>query len=368
MQDYNDYTTNDGRRVLTDGGTAAVQGEIGETQTAAASSFFQNGGRGIDYLMANEEQRAEFMLNASLLEYDEWRDLSTTVIENRQEQMTLVSDLRGAGLVESEDIGNLVSRWQTIGDISEDANVGMGMGEPRSDEELPGMGMQGVPLPVFYKDWRIDRRFLEAARNRPGNNLDTTAVIQMTRALGNTIERTMLNGWDRPVDGYTMPGFLNHADRNVVTGASWHDNTTDMEDIRNDVLSAIEALENDEYDDGGYWLYLNRVQNQRLRRLLDTFGGGSGGDTNMRERINEEFDLEISNIRVTKNIPDGEAILFDPSPDVVTLGIAEDIQPIEWETPSGATAFVRLLASMNLKLKSTQSGQMGVVHLTGLNP
>lgn len=339
-------------------------------EVQSAQQFVSNGGgaRGFDYLMANAEERGNFIANESALEYEEWKDLSNAVIETRDQMLNLVADLRGAGLTSGESLASLVSRWQTIDDISEQADIGMGLGETGGDEESPGYGMDGVPLPVFSKPWRIDRRFLMASRQGPGGALDTTLARQMTRAVSNTVESAMLNGWARPVDGYQMYGFLNHPDRNTVSGDSWHNDSTDEEDIRNNLLSAVEKLEDDEYDDGGYWLYLNRVQNQRLRRLIADFGSGNPGDTNMRDRIAEEFDVEIDRIRVTKNVPDGEALLFAPDPDVVEVGIAEDIQPVEWESPSGSTIHMKVLGAMNLKLKSTQEGQMGVAHLSGLNP
>ena len=349
--------------------SASTQNGGSDAQIGAAQEMFANGGGlGFDYLMSNAESRANFIVNESALEYEEWKDLSNAVIEQRQQQLNLVNDLRGAGLTEQESLATLVSRWQTATNISEDANVGLGLGEPKSDEESPGYGLDGVPLPVFYKDWQIDRRFLMASRNGPGGSLDTTVARQYTRALSNTIEYTILNGWARPVDGYEMYGFLNHPDRNTVTGSSWFDDTNDQQNIRNDLLAAVEALEDDYYDDGGNWLYLSRAVWQRLRALLDDFGSGNPGDTNMRTRISEEFDAEFSQIRVTKNIPDGDALVFQPSSDVVTLGVAEDVQPVQWESPSGASIWMRLLGAMNLKLRSTESGQMGVAHITGLKP
>lgn len=383
---YDEHERNDGtdgggpsrRRLIADGGTMAAQSGGRGNVTSAKELFGEGGGGndiGFDYLMSNAEQRGEFIVNESALEYEEWKTLSDAVIETRDQQLNLISDLRGAGLTEPENLASLVSRWQTIGSISEEANIGLGIGEPKSDEESPGYGMDGVPLPVMYKDWRIDRRFLMASRQGPGGALDTTVARQITRALSNTAENAMLNGWMRPVDNYEMYGFLNHPDRNQVTGNSWHNDSGDASgsdgdsgDIRHDLLNGVEALENDEYDGGGYWLYINRTQNQRLRRLLDDFGTGNPGRTNMRDRINEEFEVEIDQLRVTKNIPDGEALMFAPSPDVVQMGVAEDFQPLEWESPSGGTIFMRVLGAMNLKLKSTQEGQMGVAHITGLNP
>lgn len=327
--------------------------------------FSEAGGdRGFQYLMADEDGRAELIAN-STLEHEEWKDLSDTVIETRDQALNLFSDLREAGLTTEEDMATWVSRWQTMGDISDDAEIGMNP-EGRSDEEDTGYGMDGVPLPAIWKDWRIDRRLLMASRRGPGNSLDTKVPAQMTRAVGDTAEYYMINGWQRPIDGYEMYGFRNHPDRNQITGSNWGDGTTDAEDIRNDFLATIEALENDEYDDGNYWVYLNRTQYQRLRRIIADFGSGNPGDTNMRQRINEEFDMEIGRIRKTKNVPEGEMIAFQPSQDVVEVGVAEEIQPIEWESPSGWTIHMKIFGAMNIQLSSTEAGQAGFAHVTGI--
>lgn len=334
----------------------------------AAEQVMQNSGSlGYDYLMEQSDSgRAELLANRGALEYEEWKDLTDTVIEVREQQLNLVSDLRDAGLTNNATLAQLVTRWQTVDSISEEADIGMQY-DRRGDEDDVTYGLDGAPLPIFQKPWRIDRRFLENSRQGPGGALDTTMVAQMTRAVSNTVENAFLNGWTRPVDGYEMYGFRNHPDRNMVSGSSWHDDTSDADDVRDDLLKMFTALENDEYDDGGYWLYLSRTEWQRLRKLLADFGGGFSGETNMRTRIQEEFDMELDRVRVTKNLPDGEAVMFVPSRDVVEVGLAEDIQPVQWESPSGGTVFMKLLGAMNLKLRSTAEGQMGVAHATGLN-
>jgi len=341
--------------------------QVGSAEVQSAKGLFAegDGDRGFQYLMASEDERAELIADGAL-EYEEWKDLSDVVVENRNQQLNLVNDLRDAGLTTEEDLATWVSRWQTMGDISEDAEIGMNP-EGNSDEEDPGYGLDGVPLPCIWKDWRIDRRLLMTSRRGPGNALDTKVPSQATRAVGSTFEKYFMNGWKRPIDGYEMYGFLNHPDRNTVAGANWHDDTTDAEDIRDDTLSAIEVLENDEFDDGGYWMYVSRTQYQRLRRIIADFGSGNPGNTNMRERILDELGDEISRIRVTKHVPDGEAVVFQPTRDVVELGVAEDIQPIEWESPSGWTLHMKIFGGMNLQLASTEAGQMGVAHMSGLH-
>jgi hypothetical protein len=60
-------------------------------------------------------------------------------------------------------------------------------------------------------------------------------------------------------------------------------------------------------------------------------------------------------------------IAFQPRQDVVEVGIAEEIQPIEWESPSGWTLHYKIFGAMNLQLASTEEGQAGFAHVTGLS-
>lgn len=348
--------------------TSTSHYDIGPTEVADARDVMQNeSGLGIDYLLENSaDARARMIANRGALEYEEWKELTDTVVESRRQGLSLLSELEAAGVTADADVAELVTKWQTADNVSEDAEVSVEYGH-RSDEENVSFGLDGAPLPLFQKYWRIDRRFLEHSRRGPGGPLDMRMAAQLTRAVENTIEDTFLNGWDRPIDGYTMPGLLSHTDRNQVTGSNWHDDTNDDENIRSDILDMIEALENDEYDDGGYHLAISRQEGQRLRRVLDDFGGGNAGEGNMLQRIQEEFSDEIANVFVTKNVPAGEAVLYQPTRDVVQVGMAEDVQPVEWEAPDGSTVYIKILAAMNIQLASTADGQMGVAHVTGVD-
>ena len=341
--------------------------DIGPTEVQSAQDVFRNqSGLGIDYLLENDDrERARMIANRGALEYEEWKALTDTVVGARRQSLNLLSALEGAGLSTDADIAELVTKWQTADHISEDAEISVEYGH-RSDEEDITFGLDGAPLPLFQKYWRIDRRFLEHSRRGPGGPLDTRIAAQLTRAVENTIEDAFLNGWNRPIDGYEMFGFLNHPDTNPVTGSDWGDATAGHENARDDILDGIEALENDEYD-GPYHLGLARQEGQQLRRTLDDFGGGNTGEGNMLNRIQEEFSDEISSVFVTKNVPDGEALLYQPTPDVVQVGMAEDVQPVEWQAADGSTVYVKIMAAMNIQLASTAESQMGVAHLTGVD-
>jgi uncharacterized linocin/CFP29 family protein len=339
------------------------------TVTEAQQLSNQPGGDvGFRYLMADAAERARFISNSgaefigndSALEYDEWRRISDTTIRVREQQLQLVSALRNAGLTKDLGLETYVDLWNTVTDI-DGADVTMNPGDA-TDEDDVATGMDGAPLPVIQKNWSINRRKLLASRSQ-GTALDTLVPAQMTREIASTVERIFINGWAPSVNGYEMYGFRNHPDRNTVAGNTWDDDSTDAKDIRDDVLALIEALENDEFGAGDYWMVVNRSSYQDLRATVDDLGQG---EVNMLTRLQEEFSADLGDFYVSPHLPDGEAFLFAPTEECVTVGVAEDIQPIQWSSPSGFTIHMKHMGAMNLELRSTEAGQMGVAHITGI--
>ena len=331
----------------------------------SAESFadeIEGGDRGFQYLMANERGRAELMANSSL-QKDEWEDLQETVIENRNQDLTLVNYLRTNGLTRSMDLSTMTSIWQKVSEIPDEARVTMNPGGRTNTSDVE-YSTDGAPLPVVDMDWHIDRRMLMVSRNQ-GTGLDTIVPSQLSRHVNAKLEDLVVNGWSTTVDGRTMDGLTNHSSRNTVSGSDWHHTTPDPEAIRTDVISGIEKLEDDEYSPP-YSLWLARQEWQVLRKKIADFGSGNPGDTNMRERLMDEFDREIGSINVSPSIASGEYVMFKPVEDVITLGVAEDVQAIEWREPDGWTHHFKIMGAMNVELKDTEEGQMGVVHATGL--
>lgn len=335
----------------------------GPANVDAARSFTSNatgGDRGFQYLMSDDDGRADFIANASSLQHEEWKQISDTVIRVREQNFNLIDNLRSQGLTKDLSLATFVDLWHTVSDI-DGAEVAMNP-QDTGDEDGVEYELDGAPLPVVHKDWSIDRRQLLSSR-QSGTSLDTLVPAMMTREVSKKIEQLAFNGWAPNVDGYQMYGFTNHPNRNTYTGSDWDDGTSDASQIRGDILAMIESLENDEFGTGTYDLYLNRNEYQTLRSQVDDIGDGS---QNIRQRILEEFGQELNRIEQSPFVPAGEAIMFTPTDEVVQVGVAEDVQPIEWEAPHGWSINMKVFGAMNVELRSTQAGQMGVVHTTGI--
>lgn len=318
-------------------------------------------GVGMDYFMANAEQRREIAANATTLEEDEWEQLSDRMVQVYQAELVGVQDLRGAGLTRELSLATMVDLWQDLSEFTE-AEVSMD-GESASREDRISYSTSGVPVPIVHKDFRVSDRELEASR-RLNNSLRTDGVAAATREVSVMLEKILFEGWnpqvkDQDGDTFTLYGYTNHPDRNTVTGSDWGT----AGNIRDNIVTSLDELDKDNRDGGGFWLYIAPPQWREFRSAIDPDGDGN---MTVRERVLNEFDSEIGRVRRAEYLPDGEAVMVDPRPDVVELAVAEDVQAVEWSSGSGMTNYYKVLAAMAPEIKSDSGAQSGVVHLTSI--
>lgn len=329
-----------------------------DTSEAAVSGAF---GVGMDYFMANDEERKKIAANATTLEEDEWRTLTDRMVQVYQSELVGIQDLRNAGLTRSLSLATMVDLWQDMSEFTE-AEVSMD-GETRSEEDRTTYSTDGVPVPIVHKDFRVSERELQSSR-RLNNDLRTDGIANATRVVSETLEDILFTGWSPTVadergDTFTLYGYTDHPDRNTYTGSDW--GTPD--NIRDDIVAMLDELDKDERDQGNFWLYLAPEQWREFRSAVDPDGDGN---QTVRRRVLNEFDQEIGAVRRATRLSDGTAVMVDPSPDVVELAVAEDVQAVEWQSGSGMTNHYKVMAAMAPEIKSDQTGQSGVVHTTGI--
>lgn len=376
MKDEPELYDTTGRRVMTDGGTTVAGQSGGPTGPAQNNPWGEMQGQSGDgfeqftalstkhsapegsKLQANAaKQAAQFRANATLRK-DEWKTLDERLIEIAQENLVLVNDLRSRGLTVNEDLATLIREWETTNEFS-DADVDMS-GESSGSDDVSTFTLNGTPLPIVHKSFHVKRRQLLASRRR-GQALDMTNQSKAARKVMEGLEDMTIDGWGGTVDGYQVYGFRNHPDRNQVAGTDWSAATDPAATARDDILSTVEAIENADYGGSQYVLGVNRTQWQELRR----FDTGTDEERGVLERLRNEFGDTIDMMQVPR-LPNGEAIMYRPVQDVVELANASDIQNVEWESPSGWTSHMKVMASMTPIIKSDDTGASGVAHLTGI--
>lgn len=302
---------------------------------------------------ANTNESKQLRANASLPE-DSWNVMDDAVYNTIDDVLTVVQDLRGAGLTTPTSIYNKTIEWNVV-DGSHTPSVDMDP-ETATEEGNVTYDIRGVPLPIVHDDYSIG--FRDRPEDMPGDSLDTLNATVASRAVGETLENLTLNGWERtlntPSDNYSLYGLTNHPDVNTGTLSDW---TASTGNIRSDLRAMISVLKNDNNmrpGGQGYWVYLARDLEDRLNDIDDE----GSGDMLARDRL--ESLSEIGRIGASDYLPAGSALMFRPTNDVVDLAIAEDFQTIEWEGPAGFRDHYKVMASMAPRVKSTRSGQCGI--------
>lgn len=336
---------------------ASIDASLSMNEDAVAGAF----GEGMDYFKLDTNERKQIIANATTLERDEWENLTDRMVQTYKENLVGIQDLRDAGLTRSVSLATRVDLWQELTEMTE-ADVSMD-GETESEEDRLHYSTEGVPVPIIHKDFRIAQRVLETSR-RMNNDLRTDEVAAATRVVSEMLEAILFQGWNPSIatergERFQLYGYTNHPDRNTVSGSDWGT----AGNIRDDAVASLDALDEDNRTGGGFWWYIAPPQWRQFRSAIDP--DGDGNDT-VRERVMDEFASEIGAVRRAPYLPDGEAVMVDPSPDVVELAMAEDIQTVDWQSGSGMTNYYKVMAAMAPEIKSDARGQSGIVHLTGI--
>lgn len=337
---------------------------IGQSASAVEGAF----GMGLDYFELSANERKKVAFNASTLEEDEWRTLSDAMVQAYQANLVGVADLMNSNLTRNVSLATKVDIWQQIQEFTA-AEVSMD-GETSGDEDRPGYITQGTPIPIVHKEFRVSERDLSSSR-RLGNDLQTDGVAAATRVVSEMNEQLLFSGWDPVVRGndgntFQLHGYTTHPDRNQVSGSDWSTagpGEANEGVIRDDFLALLDAMDVDNRTGGGFWIYISPQQWREFRGTVDSVGDG---ERTIRARLQDEFGSEISRIRRAEYLPDGEAVMIDPRQDVLQLLVAENIQMIEWESPSGMTNHFKVMSAMAPEIKSDAEGRSGVAHITGI--
>ena len=318
-------------------------------------------GAGMEYFNASPEERKKIAANNTTLQKDEWETLSDTMIAEYRRVVRGFEHLIGAGLTRQLSLATKVDLWQERSGIN-DAEVSMD-GESRSAEDRIEYDFAGVPIPIVHKDFRISSRDLQSSRNL-GNDLQTDSVAEGTHEVAEKLDELLFTGWSPSVrdannNAFTLYGYTDHPDRNQFTAAGDWD--TDYANVRDDFVGIFDELDENERE-GPFWTYLNPRDWRRYRAARDETDDSA---PTMRSRLEEDWP-ELGNVYRMPRLDPGEAVVVDPSPDVIELALAEDIQLIEWQSGSGMTNQFKVMAAMAPEIKSDNIGQSGIVHVTGL--
>lgn len=295
------------------------------------------------------EQRIQ--ANATL-RYDEWKRIDDVLLEAFQERLVIVDDLRSAGLTYNVGgLGVMISEYETVGEMT-DATATMD-GDTVVEKDRVGFGIDGVPIPIIHKDFQISERALLASRTR-GADLETTNAAAAARSVARTSESMIFNGLNVKAGGYGVQGLLNKTGRPLQLISNWAASGTSAETVLSDILTLISELETNRVY-GPYTLYIPAEYASKFRQDFK-----ANSDKTLRDRVLEL--AEISDIRVSDSLPDGNVVLIQMTSSTIDLAVASDITTVQWTSGSGMTHFFKTYAAWAPRIKTDNDGRFGYVH------
>lgn len=298
----------------------------------------------------------EALRTLDVLQKDEWVHLDSVIVRAATERLQIVGDLLAAGLsiTVPNGMAKTVFEYEKVSDMNP-ADVSLD-GIARTEADRQEFGLHNMPMPVTHKDWFMNLRQLMASRER-GTPLETSQAEVSGRKVAEACEGMTCNG-GRQFGGSVIHGLTTHPDRNTLnfgTNGNWVNGAKTGENIVDDVLSLVKALEGDRFW-GPYWLYYSRNSATPLERDFK-----AGSDKTIRQRI-----LEIDGIQQARSLnllPDNQIILLQPTSDVIAMVTGESLQTVMWDVQGGFRINFKAFQIMVPLLRSDYDGRMGLAHM-----
>lgn len=295
-------------------------------------------------------------VNSALRKY-EWEELDAAIVAAAVAPLNMTQRMINAGLVRQlGGLGTLVAQYNKVSETS-GANTSIS-GTGSGQKDLVDYDIAGVPVPVIFKEFEINARYLESSRLL-GNGVDVTNAQAAARVVGEKIEDMLINGdTNINLNGSTIYGITNHPNRN--TGSATGDWGT-ISHIVSTVAAMTSAAKGDNYR-GPYGLFVADTQYDQAAQSFYTDGSGQSA----LDRI-----LRLPNISFVDSsawLDDGEAVLVNLSRDVVELAYVPQYFPaanLEWMSGDGMSNMFKVMAVFAPIVKSDYSGRSGIVHITG---
>lgn len=295
-------------------------------------------------------------VNSALRKY-EWEELDTAIVAAATAPLNMTQRFINAGLVRPlGGLGTLIAQYNKVSETS-GANVSLS-GTGSGQKDLVDFDIAGVPVPVIFKEFEINERYLQSSRLL-GNGIDVTNAQAAARVVGEKIEDMLINGDSNiNLNGSTIYGITSHPNRN--TGSATGDWGT-ISNIVSTVASMTTAAKADNYR-GPYGLFVADTQYDQAAQSFYTDGSGQSG----LDRI-----LRLPNISFVDSsawLDDGEAVLVNLSRDVVELAYIPNYFPatnLEWMSGDGMATMFKVMAVFAPIVKADYAGRSGIVHITG---
>jgi len=302
---------------------------------------------------------ARGMLVNSLLTKDEWESMERKVFASVAKRLTALNILRANGLVMLEDLGTIVSQWNTASEMTE-AEESIN-GQSTGGRDRVDFKLTGVTVPIIFKEFQVGTRQLTASR-KMGNPIDTVHATQAGRVVAEKIESIIIDGAASKLNSAAITyGLTSHPSRKTDTATNYGGG--DWGTVGNAVKTIagmINALSNSTNRYHGPFQML--VAPTQFNQAANTFYTDGSGQTDLARVLSL---AQIAGVQPNDTLADGEVVLFQPTEDVIDFSEQLPVSVVEWMSPDGMASNFKVVYAGAPRIKADYGSRSGICHATG---
>jgi len=308
----------------------------------------------------------------STLVVDSWDQISDMVLDDQFVESTIVDQLIAAGF----GVSSSLSRYAYFNPMSNtrmEAEVGMNM-RTQSKQDMPGFGLDGVPLPLHQVEYRLDAREYQNAQAF-GEDFDDSVGTEARRALNRSEADMLWNGWGGDVQterGLVSVSGLDQDIDQIIQASNSGGWIADPNNILEDFKTLHDAVEDQtdvvDEDDvplvsevGGRVLVPRAMWGEYDREDYET----SATDEPVSERIERKY--PYLDVVPAPRLDADSLILMLDDPRYFQIVTAQGVTNTTWESDGGAALNARLISSRTPFVRQQPDGINGIVRMTGIN-
>jgi hypothetical protein len=295
------------------------------------------------------------------LRHEEWKYFDDAVVRETVMRLVGVKDLISAGFTRNvpNALAKTVFGYEQVTDM--DAAITSLDGLGQTDNDVQEFNLNQLPLPITHKDYFINLRKLAAAR-LSGETLDTIQAQTAARVVSEQLEKMLFQGGPT-FGGLPIYGYTTHPNRVTTVsfdgGKDWGDSTKAGSSYLKDLLAAITALQANKFF-GPYWVYMPTDAGV----IIDNdYNAATANIQSIRGRISQVS--SVQRIGVADQLPSGNLIVMQASPDVAAWIQGEQIQNVQWDEAGGFKLNFKVFSIGAPLIRATASGKSGICHLNG---
>lgn len=299
------------------------------------------------------------MVNSALLR-DEWIELDRQVLQPAQSILRIVNILQARGLTRRlGGLGTMLAQYNTVGEMTP-ANISLS-GHASGQKDLVDYNIDGVPVPVIFKEFELDERYLQSSR-RMGDGVDMTNGVAAARVVFEKMEDLVLRGDTRiNLNGKTIYGLTNHPSINTDTASNYGGGDWGTIDNVTKTVAGMIAAAKADFHYGPYGLFVASTQYNQAQTSYFT-----NMDSTPLGRLRTWQDIAF--VEELPGLTDGQIMLVELSTDVVELAYVPGFFPatnLEWTSGDGMLNNFKVLSVMTVIVKSDYNSRSGIVLATG---